>query len=94
MGLTAVNHYPLPTTCDDPTCDDMLRVSRNHSTASDTMRYEDGRVQPLHNTNKLLWSLPGADGVKTGTTTAAGQCLIASATRFMAADRGGLGQRV
>jgi D-alanyl-D-alanine carboxypeptidase (penicillin-binding protein 5/6) len=35
----------------------------------------------LHNTNQLLHSLPGADGVKTGTTAAAGQCLIASATR-------------
>lgn len=35
----------------------------------------------LSNTNRLLYSLPGADGVKTGTTSAAGACLIASATR-------------
>lgn len=35
----------------------------------------------LYNTNKLLTWLPGADGVKTGTTGAAGACLIASATR-------------
>lgn len=35
----------------------------------------------LTNTNKLLWYFPGADGVKTGTTTAAGNCLVASATR-------------
>ncbi len=35
----------------------------------------------LYNTNKLLGWLPGADGVKTGTTAAAGPCLIASATR-------------
>lgn len=35
----------------------------------------------LHNTNRLLHSLEGADGVKTGTTAAAGPCLIASATR-------------
>ncbi len=35
----------------------------------------------LENTNRLLWVVPGADGVKTGTTQAAGQCLVASATR-------------
>ncbi|MHB1419964.1 MAG: D-alanyl-D-alanine carboxypeptidase family protein [Bacillota bacterium] len=35
----------------------------------------------LSNTNRLLWKYPGADGVKTGTTDAAGQCLVASATR-------------
>jgi len=35
----------------------------------------------LQNTNKLLWRYPGADGVKTGTTVAAGKCLVASATK-------------
>lgn len=35
----------------------------------------------LRNTNKLLWMLAGADGVKTGTTKEAGQCLVSSATR-------------
>jgi D-alanyl-D-alanine carboxypeptidase (penicillin-binding protein 5/6) len=35
----------------------------------------------MKNTNKLLHSFPGADGVKTGTTNAAGKCLVASATR-------------
>ncbi|HHW42711.1 MAG TPA: D-alanyl-D-alanine carboxypeptidase [Desulfotomaculum sp.] len=35
----------------------------------------------LHNTNRLLWSYRGADGVKTGTTSAAGMCLVASASR-------------
>lgn len=35
----------------------------------------------LHNTNRLLHQMEGADGVKTGTTAAAGACLIASATR-------------
>lgn len=35
----------------------------------------------LHNTNRLLSGFPGADGVKTGTTAAAGACLVASATR-------------
>lgn len=35
----------------------------------------------LRNTNKLLWNYPYADGVKTGTTTAAGKCLVASASK-------------
>ncbi|MDD3893637.1 MAG: D-alanyl-D-alanine carboxypeptidase [Syntrophomonadaceae bacterium] len=39
--------------------------------------------QPLTitNSNRLLSSLQGADGIKTGTTNAAGRCLAASATR-------------
>ncbi len=35
----------------------------------------------LRNHNKLLWSLQGADGVKTGFTKAAGRILVSSATR-------------
>lgn len=38
-----------------------------------------GRV--LHNRNKLLWMLEGADGVKTGYVKESGKCLVASATR-------------
>jgi len=41
---------------------------------------EETRIQ-LGNTNRLLWTYLGADGVKTGTTESAGQCLVASATR-------------
>lgn len=37
--------------------------------------------QNLRNTNKLLWMLEEADGVKTGTTGEAGPCLVSSATR-------------
>lgn len=36
----------------------------------------------LRNHNKLLWQVPGADGVKTGYTKAAGRILVSSATRF------------
>ena len=47
----------------------------------------DGRTQP--NRNRLLWSMPGADGIKTGHTQEAGYCLVGSAekntTRFIAA---------
>ncbi len=35
----------------------------------------------LHNHNKLLWRVEGADGVKTGYTQAAGRILVSSATR-------------
>lgn len=35
----------------------------------------------LRNHNKLLWMVPGADGVKTGYTKAAGRALVSSATR-------------
>ncbi len=35
----------------------------------------------LSNTNELLGRYAGADGVKTGTTDAAGECLVASAVR-------------
>lgn len=35
----------------------------------------------VRNTNQLLGSFEGANGVKTGTTNAAGQCLVASAER-------------
>lgn len=35
----------------------------------------------LRNHNKLLWLVPGADGVKTGYTRAAGRILVSSATR-------------
>lgn len=35
----------------------------------------------LKNTNKLLWRYLWADGIKTGTTSAAGPCLISSASK-------------
>lgn len=52
------------------------------SAREDTIDW-DGRPydRQLRNTNKLLWMFAGADGVKTGTTKEAGQCLVSSATR-------------
>ncbi|BBB90805.1 MAG TPA: D-alanyl-D-alanine carboxypeptidase family protein [Methylomusa anaerophila] len=41
-------------------------------------RSQEGNVR---NTNRLLWMLEEADGVKTGTTSQAGPCLVSSATR-------------
>ncbi|WP_369275938.1 D-alanyl-D-alanine carboxypeptidase family protein [Streptomyces sp. R11] len=41
----------------------------------------NGRTYTWYNTNKLLGSYVGAIGIKTGTTTPAGPCLIFAATR-------------
>ncbi|TCL71604.1 D-alanyl-D-alanine carboxypeptidase (penicillin-binding protein 5/6) [Hydrogenispora ethanolica] len=46
-----------------------------------TLQKLGGKDEKLWNTNRLLWSFQGADGVKTGTTNEAGYCLVASATR-------------
>jgi D-alanyl-D-alanine carboxypeptidase (penicillin-binding protein 5/6) len=58
------------------------RFSEIVSTRHDTIEW-DGRPydRQLKNTNKLLWMFEGADGVKTGTTSEAGPCLVSSATR-------------
>lgn len=44
-------------------------------------RSENVAGHPLQNTNELLGTYPGADGVKTGTTDEAGECLVASVSR-------------
>jgi len=44
-------------------------------------RETDVAGRHLVNTNQLLGTYPGADGIKTGTTDAAGECLVASVTR-------------
>ena len=41
---------------------------------------EPAKSETVKNTNKLLWNYPFADGIKTGTTNAAGKCLVASAS--------------
>lgn len=45
-----------------------------------TFQYSDGRTKQLKNTNRLLKSVPYCDGMKTGTTNAAGRCLVSSGT--------------
>lgn len=57
-------------------------IAQMVSTAKDSFQHPSYR-QPLTitNTNSLLTTFPGADGIKTGTTNAAGRCLAASATR-------------
>ncbi|MEG6584726.1 D-alanyl-D-alanine carboxypeptidase family protein [Dendrosporobacter sp. 1207_IL3150] len=51
-------------------------ASREHD-----VRFTSGAVSHVTNTNKLLKTYKGANGVKTGFTNAAGECLVASATR-------------
>ena len=43
--------------------------------------YPSNKAINLKNTNKLLWSFDGANGMKTGWTQQAGGCLAASASR-------------
>ncbi|MEP4076521.1 D-alanyl-D-alanine carboxypeptidase family protein [Haloferula sp.] len=45
-----------------------------------TFRYSNGRTKQLTNTNRLLKSVPYCDGMKTGTTNAAGRCLVSTGT--------------
>jgi D-alanyl-D-alanine carboxypeptidase (penicillin-binding protein 5/6) len=43
--------------------------------------YQPAQGAPYVNRNQLLWTYPDADGVKTGQTTLAGNCLVAAARR-------------
>ncbi len=45
-----------------------------------TWRYNDGRVTTFSNTNAVLKNFGPCNGMKTGTTNAAGRCLISSAS--------------
>ncbi|HEY8393118.1 MAG TPA: D-alanyl-D-alanine carboxypeptidase family protein [Capillibacterium sp.] len=83
-GLTAPNHYT--------TAYDLALITRYGFGNPEFTRivgareeaiewYQGVKTRQVRNTNRLLWSLAGADGVKTGTTNKAGYCLVASATR-------------
>lgn len=48
------------------------------ATKSYVFRYSDGRTRTVENTNRLLKTVPYCDGMKTGTTNAAGRCLIST----------------
>ncbi|MDX3072020.1 D-alanyl-D-alanine carboxypeptidase family protein [Streptomyces sp. MI02-7b] len=50
-------------------------------TAKSVQKATNGRTYTWYNTNKLLGAYSGAVGVKTGTGTSAGPCLIFAATR-------------
>jgi D-alanyl-D-alanine carboxypeptidase (penicillin-binding protein 5/6) len=48
------------------------------STKNMTFRFNSGRTIALENTNKVLETVPYCNGMKTGTTNAAGRCLIST----------------
>ena len=81
-GLTEAGHY---TSAYDLAI--MTRYALRNPFFSKTVATKEAQISApdgirfLYNTNRLLDSYPGCDGVKTGTTDAAGQCLVASATR-------------
>lgn len=84
-GLTQSDHYT--------TAADLAKIalyglrnedfSRIVGLEKKTVRWEEpaGKMVVAENTNELLGHYPGADGVKTGYTQAAGECLVASAKR-------------
>ena len=47
-------------------------------TKSFTFHFNDGHTREIDNTNRLLKTVPYCNGLKTGTTDAAGRCLVAS----------------
>jgi D-alanyl-D-alanine carboxypeptidase (penicillin-binding protein 5/6) len=57
----------------------LLRNAAFRQTVSEPTAHLDGRALP--NTNDLLRTYAGADGIKTGHTSRAGWCIVASATR-------------
>ncbi|MGJ8695875.1 MAG: D-alanyl-D-alanine carboxypeptidase family protein [Verrucomicrobiaceae bacterium] len=79
-GLTEPNQFS--------TARDMAILAREvqkYSAIRESMRirsyvftYPDGRTRTLSNTNKILSRLSYCDGMKTGTTNAAGRCLVSS----------------
>lgn len=82
-GLHDDNHY---TTCYDLaliTCNalDNEVFSKIVSTKKYVCVNSDGHKRVFYNKNKLLNTLDGCDGVKTGYTKDAGRCLVSSATR-------------
>ena len=56
-----------------------MRDATFRQTVSETTAEFDGRT--FRNTNDLLGDYRGADGIKTGHTSEAGWCILASATR-------------
>lgn len=86
-GLTAAGHYSTAFdlawlaryALSNPTFAEIVGTKETNIEWQD--RRGRGTDVSLRNTNKLLWMLEDADGVKTGTTGAAGPCLVSSATR-------------
>ncbi len=86
-GLSAAGHYTTATdlalitryALANPVFADIVGTKETSIEWQDRNGRESDRN--LRNTNRLLWMLEEADGVKTGTTGEAGPCLVSSATR-------------
>lgn len=79
-GLDDPNHYS--------TAHDLAILSvtaMRFPTFSQVVRTPQFQAQTIsaswQNTNKLLWGFEGIEGIKTGTTSGAGYCLVAAASR-------------
>lgn len=77
-GLDAAGHYS--------TAYDLALITRTAMTYpvfAQIVRTREHRTEGGHwsNTNRLLWSYEGTVGVKTGTTSDAGHCLVSAANR-------------
>jgi serine-type D-Ala-D-Ala carboxypeptidase (penicillin-binding protein 5/6) len=66
----------------------LLRAAREHAAFRHlvasrfaVIRSDQAPARRVQNRNVMLWLYPGASGVKTGTTAAAGWCLVATARR-------------
>lgn len=74
-GLDAPEHY---STAYDLAL--LTHTAMNHPLFAQVVRTREyvGEHGAFRNTNRLLWSMEGAEGVKTGTTGQAGNCLVAA----------------
>lgn len=91
-GSNFVNPHGLPAPSHRATAHDLALIARyalGHPIFAATVRTRETTIpwpgynwqRYLRNTNRLLWSYPGATGVKTGTTREAGPCLVAAAAQ-------------
>lgn len=77
-GLDSPGHYSTAKDMATLACYAMQNPIFAQTVSTKTVKIGD---RFLKNHNKLLWSVEGADGVKTGFTKAAGRILVSSATR-------------
>ena len=83
-GFDGIDHY---STAEDLA--QMSLIALQQPIFRDLVREERSVIVPvngyrsyvLHNTNRLLGSIPGVEGVKTGFTSKAGRCLIAKVSQ-------------
>jgi len=83
-----VNPNGLPSTAQYSTARDMAIAARSayrspllrsfFATKAFDFQFADGHIRTLENTNHVLRSVPYCNGMKTGTTDAAGRCLVCS----------------